>query len=100
MSGIPLLFVREYALVFANVPILLDRPIPPQYPLVGYIRKASCILFLSFQPFGMGFNPNPGNTIMFLEHQEHVCLHVLITSKMKVSYSVQNQFPGGPKNVF
>ena len=46
------------------------------------------------------FGDFPGNTIMFLEHQEHVCLHVLITSKMKVSYSVQNQFPGGPKNVF
>ena len=33
---------------------------------------------------------------MFLEHQENVCQHALITSKMKVFYSVQNQFCKGP----
>ena len=37
---------------------------------------------------------------MFLERQEYICQHVSLTFKMKVTYSVQIQLQGGPKNVF
>ena len=32
--------------------------------------------------------PGQGNTVMLLKHQEHVCEHVIKTSKMKVSLSM------------